>query len=661
MGSRVLPGYDPFYTPMDHFSQITDFVVSGQLTPSTGRRAAVGVVSMYVGESGGSVRAQERRGRLARLGWAAVDAGAWLAMLFAAVWIRLDFSVDDRYLRGTAYFAIAAMLGQLLVGYLVGPYSISHQLGSFEEVVELTATVVAVGAAIFVWALVQSPPPIPRGVPLTAGALTLALMFALRFVLRTVRSYRAMQAPAERRAIVLGAGEAGRRLLRSMKYDGAGSFLPVALLDDDPSKRRMRLEGLRVRGTRADLAQVAERLEADTLVVALPNAEAATLRDLAGRAADAGLEIVTLPPLRDIMGGRPTPQDLRDLDLADLLGRHPVELDTTAIAEQISGRRVLVTGAGGSIGSELCRQISRFGPSRLYMLDRDESGLQSTEMSLTGHGLLNSDDLILADIRDAEALQAAFERAKPEVVFHAAALKHLPLLESHPLEAWKSNVIGTVNVLTAAESVGVSTFVNISTDKAANPTCVLGYSKRLAERATADFARRAPGRFVSVRFGNVLGSRGSVVHAFTAQIRMGGPITVTHPEVRRYFMLIPEACQLVLEAASIGADGEVMVLEMGEQVRIREVAETLIRLSGRRDIDVVYTGLRPGEKLGEELFATGEGRRHTDHPMVDSVDVPGLDVDYLRRLRFEAQERAAEWMRQQALAVPLQASELRAL
>ncbi|GAA1966004.1 nucleoside-diphosphate sugar epimerase/dehydratase [Terrabacter lapilli] len=569
-------------------------------------------------------------------------------MLFAALWIRLDFAIDESWLRGTAYFCLAAMAGQLLVGYVVGPYSIGHQLASFEEIVELTTTTAVVGAGLFLWGLIASPALLPRGVPLTAAALALSSMFALRFVVRTVRSHRAMQTAGERRAIILGAGEAGRRLLRSMKYDGAGSFVPVALLDDDPSKQRLRLEGLRVRGTRSAIGKMAEKFQADTLVVAMPNAEAATLRDLAARAADAGLEVVSLPPLKEIMGGRPTPQDLRDLDVADLLGRRPVELDTTAIAEQISGRRVLVTGAGGSIGSELCRQIARFGPSRLFMLDRDESGLQATEMSLSGHGLLDSDDIILADIRDTEALAAAFEKARPEVVFHAAALKHLPLLESHPLEAWKSNVIGTLNVLTAAEAVGVSTFVNISTDKAANPTCVLGYSKRLAERLTADFARRAQGRYVSVRFGNVLGSRGSVVHAFTAQIEMGGPITVTHPDVRRYFMLIPEACQLVLEAASIGTDGEVMVLEMGEQVKILEVAQTLIRISGRRDIDVVFTGLRPGEKLGEELFSVNEGRRSTGHPLVDSVDVPLLDASAVRALGFESHHRAAEWMRRGA-------------
>nr|WP_231372315.1 nucleoside-diphosphate sugar epimerase/dehydratase [Terracoccus sp. 273MFTsu3.1] len=593
--------------------------------------------------------AQVRRARWVRLGWAAVDALIWVVMLFAALWIRLDFGIDETYLKGTAYFALAAMVGQLAVGYLVGPYSISHVLGSFEEIVELMTTTAIVGAILFLWSLMVSPPVIPRGVPLTAGALAIGLMFALRFVVRTVRSHRAMQTAAERRAIVLGAGEAGRRLLRSMKYDGAGPFVPVALLDDDPSKHRLRLEGLRVRGTRADLAAVAERYEADTLVLALPNAEAATLRDLASRAADAGLDVVSLPPLKDIIGGRPTPNDLRDLDVADLLGRRPVQLDTTAIADQISGRRVLVTGAGGSIGSELCRQIARFGPSRLYMLDRDESGLQATEMSLSGHGLLDSDDLILADIRDPKALAEAFDRARPEVVFHAAALKHLPLLEAHPLEAWKSNVIGTLNVLTAAEAAGVSTFVNISTDKAANPTCVLGYSKRLAERLTADFARRASGRYVSVRFGNVLGSRGSVVHAFTAQIEMGGPITVTHPDVVRYFMLIPEACQLVLEAASIGVDGEVMVLEMGEQVKILEVAKTLIRMSGRRDIDVVFTGLRPGEKMGEELFSPNERRRATGHPLVDSVDVPSIHPEAVLDVTFAGAEDGRDWMKRGAL------------
>ena len=269
-------------------------------------------------------------------------------------------------------------------------------------------------------------------------------------------------------------------------------------------------------------------------------------------------------------------------------------------------------------------------------------------MSLTGQGLLQGDEVILANIRDVDTLRTVFEVTRPDIVFHAAALKHLPLLESYPLEAWKTNVLGTANVLTAAAEAGVGTFVNISTDKAADPTCVLGYSKRVAERLTADFARTQPGRYVSVRFGNVLGSRGSVVHAFAAQIEGGGPITVTHPDVERFFMLIPEACQLVLEAASIGTDGEVMVLEMGEQVKIVDMATTLIRLSGRKDIDIIYTGLRPGEKISEDLFSMHEDRRATTNPWSPASTCPRSASTRSSHSDMESHDAAAHWMRQES-------------
>jgi len=247
-------------------------------------------------------------------------------------------------------------------------------------------------------------------------------------------------------------------------------------------------------------------------------------------------------------------------------------------------------------------------------------------------------------------MRTVFRAALPDVVFHAAALKHLPLLETYPLEAFKTNVLGTLNVLTAAAEVGVGTVVNISTDKAADPTCVLGYSKRVAERLTADFADTHPGRYVSVRFGNVLGSRGSVVHAFAAQIEAGGPITVTHPDVERFFMLIPEACQLVLEAATMGTDGEVMVLEMGAQVKILQLATTLITMSGCKDIEITYSGLRPGEKISEDLFSTNEDRRATTNPLVSSVEVPTLAVHDVQQADLDNHKAAAEWMRQQAAA-----------
>ncbi|HEY5249030.1 MAG TPA: nucleoside-diphosphate sugar epimerase/dehydratase, partial [Dermatophilaceae bacterium] len=441
---------------------------------------------------------------------------------------------------------------------------------------------------------------------------------------------------------------AGRRLLRSMMHDEQSGYLPVALLDDDRTKHRLRIDGVRVRGTRADIGDVAQAYDATALVLALPQANAELIRDLSELATAAGLDVLILPPLRDIIGGQPTSNDLRDVNLEDLLGRKPITMDTTLIADQLAGRSVLVTGAGGSIGSELCRQIARFHPEKLYLLDRDESGLQATQLSLTGQGLLQGDEVVLVDIRDLDAVREVFRTTLPDLVFHAAALKHLPLLESFPLEAWKTNVLGTLNVLTAAAEVGVGTVVNISTDKAADPTCMLGYSKRVAEQLTASFSSSQPGTYVSVRFGNVLGSRGSVVHLFASQIDSGGPIMVTHPDVERFFMLIPEACQLVLAAGSIGKDGEVMVLEMGEQVKIVDVAKTLIDLSGRKDIDIVYCGLRPGEKISEDLFSRDEDRRPTTNPLISSVGVPLLSVGEVQSAELYDHKAAAEWMRQRS-------------
>jgi FlaA1/EpsC-like NDP-sugar epimerase len=277
------------------------------------------------------------------------------------------------------------------------------------------------------------------------------------------------------------------------------------------------------------------------------------------------------------------------------------------------------------------------------MLDRDESALHAVQLDLDGNGLLESDDVVLADIRDRTALRAVFAEAKPDMVFHAAALKHLPLLERFPREAWRSNVLGTLNVLTVCRELGVGTIVNISTDKAADPTSALGYSKRIAERLTAAFARTSPGNYVSVRFGNVLGSRGSVIHAFTAQIEHGGPVTLTHPDVERFFMLVPEACQLVLQASTIGRDGEVLVLDMGQPVKIVDVARTLIRLDGR-GTDIVYTGLRHGEKLGEVLFSDAEVPSPTDHPLVWSVDVEPMDLSVVSNAEIMDHDTAIAWM-----------------
>ncbi|WP_227423272.1 nucleoside-diphosphate sugar epimerase/dehydratase [Pengzhenrongella sicca] len=568
--------------------------------------------------------------------------------IFGAVWLRFDFVSTPLLERTTLEFALAAVAGHLVVGAFLGPYAVGHQRGSFEESIDIARTVAVTCAGLTVWALLADPLVVPRSVPVVAGTLALAGMFAVRFVIRSWRDHRLASRANQKRVIVFGAGEAGRHLVRSMVRDPRGGYFPVALLDDDRTKRRLHIDGVRVRGTRESIEAVARRQNASTLVVALPQADAPLIRELTDQAEAAGLDVLILPPLLEIIGEQPTVHDLRDVNLHDLLGRRPISLDTTAIAEKLAGRSVLVTGAGGSIGSELCRQIARFGPAKLYLLDRDETGLQTTQLSLSGEGLLTGDDTILADIRDLDCLRTVFERTRPDLVFHAAALKHLPLLETYPLEAWKSNVLGTLNVLAAAAESGVGTFVNISTDKAADPTCMLGYSKRVAERLTANYARTQPGRYVSVRFGNVLGSRGSVVHVFTAQIERGGPITLTHPDVERFFMLIPEACQLVLEAAAIGPDGEVMVLEMGDQVKILDVARTLIRLSGRSGIDITFTGLRTGEKLSEHLFASSEDRRVTSNPLVMSVPVPRLSGDEVLAIDMPSVHTAADVMRRQA-------------
>jgi FlaA1/EpsC-like NDP-sugar epimerase len=330
-----------------------------------------------------------RRDLIVRVTWALFDALIWGAAMFAAGWMRFDFVATQVPVRGVLLFALAAMLGQLVVGGFVGPYAVGHQRGSFEEIIGVARTVAVVGTGLFVWALLTNPALVPRSVPVSAGALALLMMFALRYVVRAVNTHRSATRKGDRRVILFGAGDAGRGLVRSMMHAGDQSFIPVAMLDDDKRMARLRFDGVKVQGTRDDLAKVASKYDATDLVIALPNADATLIRDITDRADALQLHTMVLPPLRQIMDGRPTANDLRDVDLGDLLGRRPIELDQIAIAEQVSGRTVLVTGAGGSIGSELCRQISKFGPGKLLLLDRDESALHATQLTLAGHGLLD--------------------------------------------------------------------------------------------------------------------------------------------------------------------------------------------------------------------------------------------------------------------------------
>ncbi len=525
----------------------------------------------------------------------------------------------------------------VVAGLLNGLYRQRWRFGSLDEIGAVVRTALVTGLTVTLVSQIPSPKILPLSVSVSAGFVGLVAMFGIRYLWRLAfESGRGPDEESAARLIVFGAGEAGSEIVRSMKRNPRSPFLPVAFLDDDASKQRHEESRVRVMGTRFDLTRVAAEVRASTLLIAMPSASVELLAYLNNAANEIGLDVKILPAMHELFNRSVVESDIRDITEIDLLGRRQIETDVSSIAGYLKGKRVLVTGAGGSIGSELCRQISTFEPEILYMLDRDESALHTVQMSISGSALLDTPNLLLADIRDATVVRNLFHELKPQVVFHAAALKHLSLLETFPCEAVKSNVWGTLNVLEASEESGVDLFVNISTDKAANPASVLGYSKRVAERLTATVAMNTDhGTYLSVRFGNVLGSRGSMLPAFKAMIAAGGPLTVTAPDVTRFFMTIPESVQLVIQAGAIGRPGEVLVLDMGDPIRIDDVARMMIRESGK-DVAIVYTGLRSGEKLHEELFGDNEVDVRPVHPLVSHACVPPIDIQRIVDIDLEA-------------------------
>jgi FlaA1/EpsC-like NDP-sugar epimerase len=543
----------------------------------------------------------------------AFDSWAWLVALAAATATRLSIAQSRVQWGSLMILALTAVLANILFSQLAYFHPARARRGSLED----ATAVMALWCCVSPLVLFANYFVLGRPVPTSAAALGLpvALLMMLGGRIGWRVMYRSLQERAtpdggKKRLLVFGAGQGGDQIVRAIKSDPNSGYIPVAVLDDFRTRRLV--QGLPTVGTRADIERAARQYDAEALLIAIPSADSKLITELDDLGRRAGLEVRVLPPTSELLGMLRV-GDIRELTEADLLGRAEVNVDLAAIAATISGRNVLVTGAGGSIGSELCRQLRRVAPAELHMLDRDESALHALQLSMEGRALLDSPTLIVADIRDEERMDQIFAERRIDVVFHAAALKHLTLLESHPQEAVKTNIVGTANVLRAARRHGVELFVNISTDKAANPTSVLGATKLLAERLTAQVAHATGHRYLSVRFGNVLGSRGSVLPTFKQQIENGGPVTVTDADVTRFFMTIPEAVRLVLQACSIGRPGEIMILDMGEPVKILDVAQRLIRQSGKR-IDVQFTGLRAGEKLHEELIAScenGEIREHS--------------------------------------------------
>ncbi|WP_248115908.1 nucleoside-diphosphate sugar epimerase/dehydratase [Micrococcus sp. 2A] len=559
----------------------------------------------------------------------ALDVGAWALALLLATLFRFEFVMDAAHWTGLTAIFILVVTVQLVSGYLLGLYRGRYGYGTFDEVRGLTILVLGVSAVVTAVLLIVGPAwQVPRSTMVVAGPVALVTMLGLRYVHRLRRESRFGPGDNAAPTLIYGAGMLGESLARRMQIDSHSSYRPVGFLDDDRSLQRRLVRGVPVAGTLRDLPKAVERTGATELIVAISDADNHLIRDVADVAAPTGVNVRVLPVLDRQLTDAVGLQDLRSLSIEDLIGREPVDTAVDTAAEYLSGKRVLVTGAGGSIGSELCQQIIKYSPAELIMLDRDETALQDAQLGTVGHGLLDTKDVVLADIRDAEALKQVFAERRPHVVYHAAALKHLPMLEQYPEEAWKSNVLGTLNVLEAARAADVDVFINISTDKAANPTSMLGHSKRVAEKLTAWMAGQTQKPYLSVRFGNVIGSRGSMLPTFRRLIEQGGPVTVTHPDVTRYFMTIPEASHLVIQAGAIGRPGEVMILDMGEPVNILGIAQRMIEMSGK-DVPLVFTGLRHGEKLHEELIGEGETDNRPFHPKISHADVSTLGPDAL--------------------------------
>lgn len=543
---------------------------------------------------------------------------------FMALLARFDFSYTllresmflDALLRYAPWFTVLTVL--IFIPFKL--YSSLWEFASVDELLHILLAAMAVAVLQFA-AIVLNLVDLPLSFPMLNAMFLAVLTVLFRFSYRMARSIarRRSRRGVQARTMLIGAGSAGMQTLREFETSENSKNHVVCIIDDDPQKTGRYLNNVKIVGTRRDIAKAAQDYRVEEIVFAIPAAPTQQRKQILKLCQETGCKLKILPGISQLANGEVKVQKIRDVDVLDLLGRDSVQVDLSQIAEYLSGKTVLVTGGGGSIGSELCRQIAGHRPKRLVIFDIYENNAYDIQQELrrTHPGL----ELItlIGSVRDTERVNMLFETYRPEIVFHAAAHKHVPLMEDSPNEAIKNNVFGTYHVARAADRYGTKTFVLISTDKAVNPTNVMGASKRICEMIVQTMANRSATKFVAVRFGNVLGSNGSVIPLFKRQIAEGGPVTVTHPDIIRYFMTIPEAVQLVLQAGAYANRGEIFVLDMGEPVRIDDLARNLIRLSGftpEEDIEIRYTGLRPGEKLFEEMLMDEEGLRETANKLI---------------------------------------------
>ena len=489
-----------------------------------------------------------------------------------------------------------------------------HDLGKI-LLASLTSAAVFYGMIHLIGGITQY----PRSVIILTGLLNGLYLAGARLAVRGFREWVQVVDPSARRVLIIGAGHAGELLVRDMLSDANYNCRPVGFVDDDPVKLKKKIHGIPVVGMIADTKNAAERLNAQEIIVAIPSSSTAVKQKILAASEGCTVPIKTLPSVRSLLGDAALLQQVRPMNLEDLLQREPIRTDCQDLHSLITGKTLLVTGAGGSIGSELCRQIARHKPQALVLFERYENALHSLLLELRTAFPAVKMLPVIGDVTVFDRVSEVFRQTDPDIVFHAAAHKHVPLMELNPKEAIRNNILGTRVVAEVALKTGVDRFVLISTDKAVNPSSVMGVTKRIAEHLVLEFNHTGLTKFTVVRFGNVLGSNGSVVPLFSEQIRRGEPVTVTHPEIKRFFMTIPEAVQLVLQASVMGKGGEVFVLDMGEQIKVADLARNMIVLAGLvpgKDIDIVFTGLRPGEKLYEELFEDSEEVERTVHPKI---------------------------------------------
>jgi len=570
----------------------------------------------------------------------AADAGI-IASAWTLAWLlRFDQGRPvyyNHYLDWEIILVVVAI--QLTVFALVGFYNRWWRYVSTRDMwTALRGVALATLATFLTFTLLEfHPARVPKGVWFIDLLLCLAFVAGSRLLARTLieRPLPGQVVARGKEAIVVGAGDAAQLVIKEMLRNPGLGYTPIGIVDDDPRKRNLRLHGIRVLGTTADLPTLIRDRRPDEVLIALPSASGEVRGRVVEAARGAGLPVKTLPGLTELVGGDyGLTTQLRPVEVEDVLGREPVEVDLEAIAGYISGEVVMVTGAGGSIGSELCRQLARLGPTRLVMVDHSEPALFEIDRELVHERRFPAGVPVVADVKDGVKMRQVFDRYRPGVVFHAAAYKHVSMMEANPIEAVRNNTLGTRTLADVAVEFGAKRFVLVSTDKAANPKTVMGQSKALCEWIVETWGHRAdvPTRFVAVRFGNVLGSSGSVIPIFRRQIAKGGPVTVTHPEMTRFFMTIPEAVQLVVQAGAIAERGQVYVLDMGEPVRIIDLAENMIRLSGKEpgtEIPIEVIGPAPGEKLHEVLVGDGEVVSPSLHPKIERIARPPVVAAWL--------------------------------